>query len=317
MDEQNSKINAALDAALDELDSDSDEYMDASSVDRNPPAAAATAAASSTAIAWNKNKNAGAAAPPPSPSSPDAMLETMMQHMMEGGKNDEDFMGRILGEMEAHIRSEVAARQEQEQLSDDEMIAPPAARRQEVRQVEEPEQPNYSRDDNAAVQVESSSSAPANGNVRDSSSKRKHSSPPPATASTRTVEDLDDVIGSMFADIRSRQADLERKVAMEGLDFAPPALPDDEEEDDDVDDTMLKNLMKGLEGLNTNDGLDADSMLDGIMEQLLSKELMYQPMKQVADRFPSWLEENKLRLTKDEYSEYVVEINVLVLCALT
>eukprot|EP00536_Pseudo-nitzschia_multiseries_P000879 jgi/Psemu1/179680/e_gw1.11.87.1 len=39
------------------------------------------------------------------------------------------------------------------------------------------------------------------------------------------------------------------------------------------------------------------------MEQLLSKELMYEPMKQVAEKFPSWLERNQKILTPEEWDQ--------------
>ena len=51
------------------------------------------------------------------------------------------------------------------------------------------------------------------------------------------------------------------------------------------------------------DGFDTDAMIDGMMEQLMSKDLMYEPMKQVTQRFPSWLDENKSKLSKEEYKE--------------
>ena len=48
-----------------------------------------------------------------------------------------------------------------------------------------------------------------------------------------------------------------------------------------------------------------DDIVDGMMEQLLSKDLMYEPMKQVADRFPAWLEANKDHLSVEDLERYV------------
>jgi peroxin-19 len=50
-------------------------------------------------------------------------------------------------------------------------------------------------------------------------------------------------------------------------------------------------------------GLDMDAMMDGMMEQLMSKDLMYEPMKEVASRFPRWLQEKKDSLSKEEYEQ--------------
>jgi len=62
---------------------------------------------------------------------------------------------------------------------------------------------------------------------------------------------------------------------------------------------ILENLMKGLGG---NGGLNPDAAIDGIMEQLMSKDLMYEPIKQFATSFPPWLEERKEEMSKEEYS---------------
>jgi len=53
-------------------------------------------------------------------------------------------------------------------------------------------------------------------------------------------------------------------------------------------------------GDKTND-VNADDFLDGMMEQLLSKDLMYEPMKQVAEEFPAWLDSQKGKLDSDEW----------------
>ena len=52
--------------------------------------------------------------------------------------------------------------------------------------------------------------------------------------------------------------------------------------------------------INSND-LQADTILDGMMEQLLCKDIMYEPMKQVASKFPKWLQEHQSVLSPTEY----------------
>lgn len=46
--------------------------------------------------------------------------------------------------------------------------------------------------------------------------------------------------------------------------------------------------------------LNADHIVDGMMEQLLSKDLMYEPLREVSDRFPAWIEANTELLSEDE-----------------
>ena len=72
--------------------------------------------------------------------------------------------------------------------------------------------------------------------------------------------------------------------------------PEDEEE-------MFQNMMKELEkmGNGTGGAFDQDAVVDGMMQQLLSKDIMYEPMKQVTERFPCWLEANKQSLSEEEF----------------
>ena len=102
-------------------------------------------------------------------------------------------------------------------------------------------------------------------------------------------------------------------------------INDDDDDDDvseldelpDMDDDMIKNitnngemaeLLQKLMGDlmnadstdattsnndNNNASMNSDAIIDGMMEQLLCKEIMYEPMKQVADQFPRWLQEQQ------------------------
>lgn len=66
-----------------------------------------------------------------------------------------------------------------------------------------------------------------------------------------------------------------------------------------TEDDLLKSMFNGLDPGSFN----ADAMLDGMVEQLLSKDLMYEPMKQVTELFPNWLKENHPKLSPDEYDK--------------
>jgi peroxin-19 len=66
------------------------------------------------------------------------------------------------------------------------------------------------------------------------------------------------------------------------------------------EEAMFKDMMKEFENM-AGGGLNQDAILDGMMQQLVSKDIMYEPMKQVTDRFPSWLEENKDNLSEEEF----------------
>mmetsp|Transcript_26162 Transcript_26162/g.38725 ORF Transcript_26162/g.38725 Transcript_26162/m.38725 type:complete len:297 (-) Transcript_26162:1121-2011(-) len=78
---------------------------------------------------------------------------------------------------------------------------------------------------------------------------------------------------------------------------------------DEMTEEMQKDweekMKKAGGGSFTNEDEDAmGNVADGMMKQLLSKEFMYEPMKDITERFPKWLAENKEKLSPEEYEKY-------------
>jgi len=75
-------------------------------------------------------------------------------------------------------------------------------------------------------------------------------------------------------------------------------------------DDVMKEMAKEWEAsINNGQGGEAGEemmgqVVDGMMKQLLSREFMYEPMKDICDQFPQWLAENKSKITKEEYERY-------------
>ncbi|CAG8983058.1 hypothetical protein HYALB_00006086 [Hymenoscyphus albidus] len=72
-------------------------------------------------------------------------------------------------------------------------------------------------------------------------------------------------------------------------------------------DDMLAEMMKamqasGLDGEGSEE--DLSKMLLGMMEQLTHKEILYEPMKELDDKYPSWLESNASKADKDDLKRY-------------
>jgi peroxin-19 len=74
---------------------------------------------------------------------------------------------------------------------------------------------------------------------------------------------------------------------------------------------LLKQMQSGgMGGL----GLDGDGgggseedfskMLMGMMEQLTNKEILYEPMKELDDKFPAWLDKNRDKTSAEELKRY-------------
>lgn len=86
----------------------------------------------------------------------------------------------------------------------------------------------------------------------------------------------------------------------------PGMMPDNNEIDpaqfEKLSEEMMSSIMGQFEKMgNANDSND---VVDGVMKQLLDKDLMYEPMKEVCTRFPKWLAENKDDLSEEEYTKY-------------
>lgn len=44
--------------------------------------------------------------------------------------------------------------------------------------------------------------------------------------------------------------------------------------------------------------------METMMQQLLSKEILHDPMKEIGERYPKWLEDHKASLSTEDYTRY-------------
>ncbi|KAK8180469.1 Pex19 protein family-domain-containing protein [Phyllosticta capitalensis] len=66
---------------------------------------------------------------------------------------------------------------------------------------------------------------------------------------------------------------------------------------------MERGGFSGAEGGEPNDE-DFSKMLMGMMEQLTNKEILYEPMKDLDDKFPGWFEKNRSTCGKEDLARY-------------
>ena len=71
------------------------------------------------------------------------------------------------------------------------------------------------------------------------------------------------------------------------------------------------DLMEGLIGMLGKANLDGEggeeginSVLMGMMEHLTNKDILYEPMKELHDQFPVWLEKNKGKVSQEDLARY-------------
>ncbi len=65
---------------------------------------------------------------------------------------------------------------------------------------------------------------------------------------------------------------------------------------------MIEDMMHQFEALGEKE--DYQEVVDGVMRQLLSKDLMWEPCKQICEKFPEWLALHKKNLSNAEYENY-------------
>ncbi len=72
---------------------------------------------------------------------------------------------------------------------------------------------------------------------------------------------------------------------------------------DDILAQMLASMEGGAFGGEGGDE-DFSKILMGMMEQLTNKDILYEPMKELDDKYPKWMEENKNKVDKDDLKRY-------------
>jgi peroxin-19 len=74
-------------------------------------------------------------------------------------------------------------------------------------------------------------------------------------------------------------------------------------------DDMLAQMLAAMGnsgGLGGAEGKDEDfsKILMGMMEQLTNREILYEPMKELNDKFPKWMEEHKGKVGEEDMKRY-------------
>jgi peroxin-19 len=77
------------------------------------------------------------------------------------------------------------------------------------------------------------------------------------------------------------------------------------QEDGDFE-SLMKEFEQNMHGLGLGeDGISGfESLVDSMMGQLLSKDILYQPLTDLAMKYPEWLKRNKSSLSDNEYQNY-------------
>lgn len=71
---------------------------------------------------------------------------------------------------------------------------------------------------------------------------------------------------------------------------------------DESEDAFMAELMKQMESLADNG--EFEGVLEDMMNQLMSKDLLYEPMKDLSQKYPAWLKEHKDTASKADLEKY-------------
>lgn len=82
-----------------------------------------------------------------------------------------------------------------------------------------------------------------------------------------------------------------------------------------LNDAMMEDWVKQFEELAG--GQDMESIVETMMQQLLSKEVLHEPMKEIGQKYPKWLEDHKSNLSSEDFDryfhqyEFIKELNIV------
>lgn len=78
---------------------------------------------------------------------------------------------------------------------------------------------------------------------------------------------------------------------------------------DDFMAELLKQMQAGGLGEGGVEGSEEEfsKMLLGMMEQLTNKDILYEPMKELNDKFPGWMEKNKDTVSEEDWKRYELQ----------
>ncbi|KAI9568668.1 Pex19 protein [Boletus coccyginus] len=77
----------------------------------------------------------------------------------------------------------------------------------------------------------------------------------------------------------------------------------------------LQSLLSQLEGLGDGDGAEGEEqlqeMLEAMMGQLMSKDVLYEPLKELHDKFPEYLTKNASTISPQDKARYEAQISCI------
>ncbi|KAI6102500.1 Pex19 protein [Pisolithus croceorrhizus] len=134
-----------------------------------------------------------------------------------------------------------------------------------------------------AMLAEEMDKMPGTAPASTSTSQQKRSTPPPSTSKAGpnkqpapTSDEFQSRIRDTMDKLKSSESDCNPSTA------PLPTFPG-------PDDPSLAALLQGLETMDPKEGDELTGMLEAMMGQLMSREVLYEPLKELDEKFPAYL----------------------------
>jgi hypothetical protein len=117
---------------------------------------------------------------------------------------------------------------------------------------------------------------------------------------------LDDLISSALEDLevleKSGHFDSNTRNTVQPTPTPQPNVNGSTSTSTQSDDDLIDQMMKEFDSNSGYQGL-----IQGMMKQLLSKDVLYEPMKEMRDKYPQWLQDNKEKLSREDWNKYLLQ----------
>lgn len=85
---------------------------------------------------------------------------------------------------------------------------------------------------------------------------------------------------------------------------------DEQQSQSGTDQDFLAKMMKELENAS-GENVDMSNLLDEMLQELSSKEILYEPMKEMNDKYPEWIRKNEANIPKEDLDRYKNQMRIV------
>lgn len=85
---------------------------------------------------------------------------------------------------------------------------------------------------------------------------------------------------------------------------------DEQQSQGGSDQDFLAKMMKELENAS-GENVDMSNLLDEMLQELSSKEILYEPMKEMNDKYPEWIRKNEASIPKEDLDRYKNQMRIV------